>query len=540
MAELDLLNKFNRAYILSLVDIDIFKAVQMYREYIAYLKENNELNEELKLMKSSFLKKLENFVFNQMNKEKISELIPAYQELLSEFPNSVLLKINCSEIFSRLEQYDISIDLLKEASKTAPYNVQVKKLLFGTYNCVQDFKNAILVGKEIVELEGNALNYSELALCYNYLYDNEDNEENLKNAILNMEIAYKLNNNEKIILKNLIILYTKAKDDNKLKFYWNEFMKKFPMNGEDRFNYSAFLIRHGDFKKGFEFYESRFKHEKKPTEYPKIEKPLYSGKQNLSKSTLLIQSEQGLGDVFLFSRFIKQLKAKKIIFRVPDCVYEITKRSLKDIEVVPYSVSLLDLKFDYHLPLMSLPYVLGITTDDVIQKEKYFVSDENKVEEFKNKFFNNDKFKIGISFKGNEVGLKSRNIDLSYLLPLAKIDSVQVYSLQYREPEKNFKDTNIINLGNYLNDYDDTAAMIENLDLLVTIDNSTMNLAGALGKKSYCLFNYLPEFRWFDLDGENVKWYESIKPYQCKQQGDWSPVIEKIVSDIKEIIKWKF
>ena len=111
MAELDLLNKFNRAYILSLVDIDIFKAVQMYREYIAYLKENNELNEELKLMKSSFLKKLENFVFNQMNKEKISELIPAYQELLSEFPNSVLLKINCSEIFSRLEQYDISIDL---------------------------------------------------------------------------------------------------------------------------------------------------------------------------------------------------------------------------------------------------------------------------------------------------------------------------------------------------------------------------------------------------------------------------------------------
>lgn len=538
MAGLDLLNKFNRGYILSLIDIDMYKAVQMYREYVAYLKEDNSLNDELQLMKFSFLEKLENYVFNQANNQKISELIPAYQELLAEFPNSVMLKISASEIFSRLKQHDISIELLSEASKISPYNVGVKKLLFDTYNCIQDFKSAIEVGKEIIQLENHvAKHYVDLSLTYNYLYDLYGNDEDLKNAILNAEIAYNIDKSEKTILKNLIIIYTKAKDDNKIKFYWDVYLKNFQMNNEDKFNYAAYLIRLGEFKKGFEYYESRFKHEKKPTVYPEFNVPYYDGKQNLSKSTLLIQSEQGFGDVFLFSRFIKQLKAKKIIFRVPDCLFEITKRSVKGVEVVPYCIELDKLKFDYHLPLMSLPYVLGLTTNDIAQKEKYFFADEDKVKKYKEKYFNTDKFKIGITFKGNEVGLKSRDIDFSYLLPLTKIENVQVYSLQYMELDKTFKDTNVINLGRCLANYDDTAAMIENLDLLITVDNSTMNLAAALGKKTFGLFNFLPEFRWFDLSGEDVKWYNTVKPYQCDKLNNWEKPIEKLISDVKELLK---
>ena len=206
MAGLDLLNKFNRGYILSLIDIDMYKAVQMYREYVAYLKEDNSLNDELQLMKFSFLEKLENYVFNQANNQKISELIPAYQELLAEFPNSVMLKIGASEIFSKLKQHDISIELLSEASKISPYNVGVKKLLFDTYNCIQDFKSAIEVGKEIVQLENHvAKHYVDLSLTYNYLYDLYGNDEDLKNAILNAEIAYNIDKSEKTILKNLFV-----------------------------------------------------------------------------------------------------------------------------------------------------------------------------------------------------------------------------------------------------------------------------------------------------------------------------------------------
>ena len=63
-----------------------------------------------------------------------------------------------------------------------------------------------------------------------------------------------------------------------------------------------------------------------------------------------------------------------------------------------------------------------------------------------------------------------------------------------------------------------------------------MNLSGAMGKKTFCLFGFLPEFRWFDLSGEDVKWYKTVKPYQCEHWGAWEPVIEKVVKDIKGLM----
>ena len=185
---------------------------------------------------------------------------------------------------------------------------------------------------------------------------------------------------------------------------------------------------------------------------------------------------------------------------------------------------------------MSLPLALNLNKANIPNKGKYLFADENKTKEFKNKLFNNNKFKIGINYKGSLRGLNTRNVPLEELLPLTKINNVQVYSLQFDEPDETFKDTNIINLAPYIKTFDDTASLTDNMDLMITADNSTMNLSGALGKKTFCLFNMIPEFRWFDLKGNDVKWYSFVKPYQCKKQREWKPVIEKMVEDIKNMI----
>lgn len=541
--DIDLLTKFNRGLCLSLIDTNVIEAIRMYREYSSYLHNNDgeeACKKELLTVRAAFLKKLIDFVELEENKTKTGDLIACYQELIVAFPKNEDLYVKCAKCFKKLEQYDIEVELLEKAFKIKPFGLENLKTLYDAYRNNEQLEKAKETAEKIIEKEpDNSDNYYRLGEISDKIYNKYEKEEDIKNAILNLEIAKKMNPNKKLYYKALTILYTKTGDFQKVKEAWDNCFKfKSQITNTDFVDYGMFLIRTGDFKNGFEFYEKRFITETKAVQYPKINKPLYDGKKDISGKTLLVQSEQGFGDVFLFSRFFYELKNRniKIIARVPNTTLEIVKRSFPFVQAVSNEKKLEDIDFDYHIPLMSLPLALNLNKTNIPNKGKYLFADENKTKEFKNKLFNNNKFKIGINYKGSLRGLNTRNVPLEELLPLTKINNVQVYSLQFDEPDETFKDTNIINLAPYIKTFDDTASLADNMDLMITADNSTMNLSGALGKKTFCLFNMIPEFRWFDLKGNDVKWYSFVKPYQCKKQSEWKPVIEKMVEDIKNMI----
>lgn len=541
--DIDLLTKFNRGLCLSLIDTNVIEAIRMYREYSSYLHNNDgeeACKKELLAVRAAFLKKLIDFVELEENKTKTGDLIACYQELIVAFPKNEDLYVKCAKCFKKLEQYDIEVELLEKAFKIKPFGLENLKTLYDAYRNNEQLEKAKETAEKIIEKEpDNSDNYYRLGEISDKIYNKYEKEEDIKNAILNLEIAKKMNPNKKLYYKALTILYTKTGDFQKVKEAWDNCFKfKSQITNTDFVDYGMFLIRTGDFKNGFEFYEKRFITETKAVQYPKINKPLYDGKKDISGKTLLVQSEQGFGDVFLFSRFFYELKNRniKIIARVPNTTLEIVKRSFPFVQAVSNEKKLEDINFDYHIPLMSLPLALNLNKANIPNKGKYLFADENKTKEFKNKLFNNNKFKIGINYKGSLRGLNTRNVPLEELLPLTKINNVQVYSLQFDEPDETFKDTNIINLAPYIKTFDDTASLADNMDLMITADNSTMNLSGALGKKTFCLFNMIPEFRWFDLKGNDVKWYSFVKPYQCKKQSEWKPVIEKMVEDIKNMI----
>ena len=541
--DIDLLTKFNRGLCLSLIDTNVIEAIRMYREYSSYLHNNDgeeACKKELLTVRAAFLKKLIDFVELEENKTKTGDLIACYQELIVAFPKNEDLYVKCAKCFKKLEQYDIEVELLEKAFKIKPFGLENLKTLYDAYRNNEQLEKAKETAEKIIEKEpDNSDNYYRLGEISDKIYNKYEKEEDIKNAILNLEIAKKMNPNKKLYYKALTILYTKTGDFQKVKEAWDNCFKfKSQITNTDFVDYGMFLIRTGDFKNGFEFYEKRFITETKAVQYPKINKPLYDGKKDISGKTLLVQSEQGFGDVFLFSRFFYKLKNRniKIIARVPNTTLEIVKRSFPFVQAVSNEKKLEDINFDYHIPLMSLPLALNLNKANIPNKGKYLFADENKTKEFKNKLFNNNKFKIGINYKGSLRGLNTRNVPLEELLPLTKINNVQVYSLQFDEPDETFKDTNIINLAPYIKTFDDTASLTDNMDLMITADNSTMNLSGALGKKTFCLFNMIPEFRWFDLKGNDVKWYSFVKPYQCKKQSEWKPVIEKMVEDIKNMI----
>lgn len=541
--DIDLLTKFNRGLCLSLIDTNVIEAIRMYREYSSYLHNNDgeeACKKELLAVRAAFLKKLIDFVELEENKTKTGDLIACYQELIVAFPKNEDLYVKCAKCFKKLEQYDIEVELLEKAFKIKPFGLENLKTLYDAYRNNEQLEKAKETAEKIIEKEpDNSDNYYRLGEISDKIYNKYEKEEDIKNAILNLEIAKKMNPNKKLYYKALTILYTKTGDFQKVKEAWDNCFKfKSQITNTDFVDYGMFLIRTGDFKNGFEFYEKRFITETKAVQYPKINKPLYDGKKDISGKTLLVQSEQGFGDVFLFSRFFYELKNRniKIIARVPNTTLEIVKRSFPFVQAVSNEKKLEDINFDYHIPLMSLPLALNLNKANIPNKGKYLFADENKTKEFKNKLFNNNKFKIGINYKGSLRGLNTRNVPLEELLPLTKINNVQVYSLQFDEPDETFKDKNIINLAPYIKTFDDTASLTDNMDLMITADNSTMNLSGALGKKTFCLFNMIPEFRWFDLKGNDVKWYSFVKPYQCKKQSEWKPVIEKMVEDIKNMI----
>ena len=541
--DIDLLTKFNRGLCLSLIDTNVIEAIRMYREYSSYLHNNDgeeACKKELLTVRAAFLKKLIDFVELEENKTKTGDLIACYQELIVAFPKNEDLYVKCAKCFKKLEQYDIEVELLEKAFKIKPFGLENLKTLYDAYRNNEQLEKAKETAEKIIEKEpDNSDNYYRLGEISDKIYNKYEKEEDIKNAILNLEIAKKMNPNKKLYYKALTILYTKTGDFQKVKEAWDNCFKfKSQITNTDFVDYGMFLIRTGDFKNGFEFYEKRFITETKAVQYPKINKPLYDGKKDISGKTLLVQSEQGFGDVFLFSRFFYELKNRniKIISRVPNTTLEIVKRIFTFVQAVSNEKKLEDINFDYHIPLMSLPLALNLNKANIPNKGKYLFADENKTKEFKNKLFNNNKFKIGINYKGSLRGLNTRNVPLEELLPLTKINNVQVYSLQFDEPDETFKDTNIINLAPYIKTFDDTASLTDNMDLMITADNSTMNLSGALGKKTFCLFNMIPEFRWFDLKGNDVKWYSFVKPYQCKKQSEWKPVIEKMIEDIKNMI----
>ena len=185
-----------------------------------------------------------------------------------------------------------------------------------------------------------------------------------------------------------------------------------------------------------------------------------------------------------------------------------------------------------HIPLMDLPYPLGVDSCFIPYDTKY-------LQETQQIDLGVDKFKIGIAYSGDlSANYNGRDVELKEFYNLAKLDGVQLYSLQVGESSEQLKnlpaDVNIVDLGKTFNTFMDTANAIASLDMVISSDNVILNLAGALGIKTIGLFNKYPNYRWFDLTGEDVVWYKSVKPLQCSVENQWSDLFVMVENEIKK------
>ena len=300
------------------------------------------------------------------------------------------------------------------------------------------------------------------------------------------------------------------------------------------FNLSLALLLSGDLPRGFAEYEWRWETDQaKKMQWLHFEQPIWDG-SDLNGKTILLRSEQGLGDAIQFVRYapIVQQKGGKVIV---SCYPELKRlfKAIPGIEQVAVRVEELP-EFHLQAPLMSLPYILGTNLENIPANIPYLSPPSG----WNFSLESNQNLKIGIVWAGSSEHLKDfmRSTDLSYFLKLLDIPGVSFYSLQ---KELSAGDHTLLNqipvtdLSDNLNDFADTAAVISQLDLVISVDTAIAHLAGALGKPVWILLSFVPDWRWM-LEREDSPWYPTARLFRQQKPGDWEEVFDRLKTALQE------
>ncbi len=388
----------------------------------------------------------------------------------------------------------------------------VKKQFSNNFSLLFDLALAFKMEHRNIE----ALKYYEKALHINPMsYEAWSNVANIysmeartSDAVSAMEICYKL----------------KPKDDDTAYFL------------------SIDYFRTKNYKKGFPLFEKRFSKKVAFTSHNKTMSDVIRADnewkgENIKNKNIMVYYEAGFGDVLMYARYLPLVAArcKKLIFMCPKELTKLFENNthLGVSQFVDTFIPNNPLDVDVHASLLSLPYLLGLKGDDIFASpEGYIVPDMDLVEEYRQKFFNTDKIKVGIKWRGNTTFDKDRVIPAELFNQLIKVDNTQFYSFQTFEGSEDIRKLDdVIDIGKDLMDFSQTAAALRNLDLVICNDTSLVHLAGAMRIPCWVMLPYDVNWRWH-TDLSRCDWYESVKLFRQKAIGDWQSVFDQILLEM--------
>jgi hypothetical protein len=297
----------------------------------------------------------------------------------------------------------------------------------------------------------------------------------------------------------------------------------------------------GNFQQGWPEYEWRWKCTE--LKLPSYRQPLWDGSP-LKGRTILLLSEQGLGDTLQFIRFAPLLTRSggRVIVTCRRALARLLASCPGIASVVAEGDRLPE--FDVYAPLMSLPRLLGTTLATVPAEVPYLTADPALVEFWQRELSAIDGFRIGIVWQGSPGYRRDRfrSIPLLQLAPLARLEGVQLVSLQkgpgidqLHEVSRNFP---VTDLGGRLDEtsgaFMDTAAVMMNLHLVIAADVAIAHLAGALGVRVWLALPAPPDWRWL-LERADCPWYPTMRLFRQAQPGDWASVFERMAAEVRAL-----
>ncbi len=320
------------------------------------------------------------------------------------------------------------------------------------------------------------------------------------------------------------------------------FEKTIALNGslaEAYLNQSYCLLLMGRFAEGWRLHEWR-KKTATPVGHRLFPQPLWLGEKDVAGKTVFVHCEQGLGDTIQFYRYGKLLtqRGAKVVMSVQEPLCSLLRPIGPNIQIL--NAHEIPTAFDYHCPLMSLPLAFGTTLETVPSEPAYIVADAQRSKAWDTRL-PRTKLRIGIVWAGNAKHRNDRNrsIALSALAPLLSADA-QWISLQ-KELRAGDADLlaglpQIARCGEELTDFSDTAALLDRLDLIITVDTSVAHLAGAMGKPVWILLAFNTDWRWL-ADRDESPWYPSARLFRQDELGSWDNVVARLGAALRDYMR---
>ncbi len=332
-------------------------------------------------------------------------------------------------------------------------------------------------------------------------------------------------------LNNLANTYLDLSNFEAVKQIYKTIFQNFPNAALEHFNFGLALLLYGNLEEGFKHYEWRlFLDEYKRDIASKLR---WKG-EDLSQKIILVYGEQGIGDIIMFSRFLPVIQSQyncKVFFECRKEVLALIGLNFPTVTLIERGEPLENLNFDYYCSLLSLPSLLNIKKVDAINNKPYLIADNELEEKWKNYFSLINEIKIGIVWKGNPFPIehRKRHTNISFFLKLAKISKIKLYSLQFGEDCSDELEKN--GITELIYNFYETAAIIKNLDIVITIDTSIAHLSAALGVTTWVLLTKIPDWRWC-LNDKNSYWYNSIKLFRQKNFNNWEEVFSEVEQEL--------
>ncbi len=469
---------------------------------------------------------------------RLPEAVAGYKQALAIRPTDPRLHKCLGNALSRMDKLAEAEASYREAIRLAPAYVEAINDLGIAYarqnrfdDAIASYRRAIEVNTGFVEAYnnmGNALRsagrFEESLECYRKALEQKPDYADAHN---NLGIAYA----EQGRFDEAVASYTQC-------------LKLRPNHVDAHMNRALTWLRKGDYAQGWAEYEWRWK-KRTLTNRPLI-MPQWNGFPLAGRRILLI-TEQGLGDTLQFVRFCQVLKrqgAGAVILECPEVLVKVLARTPGIDHLVPQGQPLPD--YDVYCPLMNVPGLTAISVESIPSEVPYIVADPELVERWRRELAGMPELKVGINWQGNPkyAGDRHRSIPLASFEPLARVPGVRQFSIQQLHGLDQLEAMRgkfpVTDLGARLNQatgpFMDSAAVMMNLDVLITCDSCPAHLAGGLGAPVWMAISSTPDWRWLS-HREDTPWYPSLRIFRQGQRFVWDPVFERMAAELRKLAR---
>jgi len=311
-----------------------------------------------------------------------------------------------------------------------------------------------------------------------------------------------------------------------------------PSNAEAHITLGMILLAEGDYKNGLAEYEHRWQGKELNDRRHQFKQPEWHG-ESLQDCTLLVWQEQGFGDFLQMIRFIPHLlqRGAKIVLECQPKLQHLMK-SFPGISTLIKPAQNPG-QYDKHCPIMSLPARLQTDLSNLPKQIPYISIPKDKLKKWSKVFPKQKKTRVGLVWAGSTSHPNDyyRSMPLDEAIPLLQTSNVDFYSVQIKSSKDDkalLKKHQVTDLSKDIDDFADTAAIFQQLDLLIAVDTSVIHLAGALGRPAWLMVPAVPDWRWL-LDRTDSPWYPSVQIFRQKKLGDWSSVIQSIKQALNKL-----